>query len=299
MAITLLNNGDTGLQAREIINALGDVAVSGSNYIFVPANGTDTENAAALQATYEAAVASSPTGTNRITIVAAPGYYNFETTPFIMDTEYIDLVSLDGNPSIIFNSGDDTGTIQIQANNVFIKGVDVQTKPFTIAINNATLLKVENCKGGDFSFGEGDGATGIVLSGTFNNCTAGDNSFGASVDVVGTFNNCTAGHYSFGNNVDVVGTFNNCTAGDNSFGYFSDDAVGTFNNCTAGNASFGAGGRTSGTFNNCTAGDNSFSGILTGKLYYCRLIQGGFVTVSGAGKTRLCIDGLDAENNQG
>jgi hypothetical protein len=38
---------------------------------------------------------------------------------------------------------------------------------------------------------------------------------------------------------------------------------------------------------------------LSGKLYYCRLTTGAFETVSGAGITRLCIDGDNVENNQG
>jgi hypothetical protein len=39
--------------------------------------------------------------------------------------------------------------------------------------------------------------------------------------------------------------------------------------------------------------------MIKGKLIYCRLTDGAFFTVSGAGKTRLCLDGTYTENNQG
>jgi hypothetical protein len=38
---------------------------------------------------------------------------------------------------------------------------------------------------------------------------------------------------------------------------------------------------------------------LSGQLYYCRLTTGAYQTVSGAGVTRLCLDGSNVENNQG
>jgi hypothetical protein len=304
MAINTLNNGDSGFQARQIINALGDVALSGTNYIFVPADGTDTENAAALQAAYDVAVASSPTSTNRITIVAAPGYYDFDTTTFLMDAEYIDLVSLDGNRSIIFNSDDSAGTISITANDVFVKGVDVQTKNFTIA-TNLNLLKVENCKGGIRSFG-GDpteGSNPITVSGTFHNCFGQNNSFGSYGTASGTFTNCVGWNGAFGLFGTASGTFTNCSGWEFSFGSYG-TASGTFTNCTGTDIAFGGDGvvATSGTFTNCIGGIGSFgggTGTLNGKLYYCRLTSGTFKTVSGAGVTRLCIDGSDTENNQG
>jgi hypothetical protein len=37
---------------------------------------------------------------------------------------------------------------------------------------------------------------------------------------------------------------------------------------------------------------------LTGTLYYCRLRSGTFRTKSGAGRTILCIDGNNNQNNQ-
>jgi hypothetical protein len=242
--------------------------LEGTQYLFVAANGTDIENAAELQAAYDLAKTMSPSATNRITVIAAPGNYNFGSA-FVMDTQYIDLVSLDGNRSIVFNG---TGTISITANDVFVKGVNVLTKNFTIE-NNLNLLKVENCQGGDNSFGgqgiasgtfincigggESFGGQGIA-SGTFINCQGGSGSFGGTAS--GTFINCQGGDISFGGVGTASGTFTNCQGGDLSFG---GTASGTFTNCVGGDVSFGGGGDASGTFTNCQGGNESFGGVGT------------------------------------
>jgi hypothetical protein len=241
--------GSQGLQGPP--GEAGD-GLEGTQYVFVQANGTDTENAAELQAAYSTAQGMSPSGTNRITIVAAPGNYNFSSN-FLMNTAYIDLVSLDGNRSVIFNG---MGTLSISTNNTFVKGVDVLTKQFITG--SSSPVKVENCKGGDVSFTNG--------TADYTNCEAGNNSFGSNTSASGVFTNCVAGANSFGYAVIVAGA-----------------ASGIFTNCVGGNSSFGGGNK----------------GSLTGKLYYCRLTSGTFQTVSSGGKTRLCLDGNDVENNQG
>ena len=162
-----------------------------------------------------------------------------------------------------------------------------------------------NCTGLNYCFGE------TTLEGTYENCTSGDYSFGFSSDspvtIIGTFENCTAGNQSFGNSVDVVtitgATFNNCRGELNCFGYSQSADVNingnsTFENCTAGDYSFGyAENETAtvgpATFTNCVGGNTSFSGagILTGKLFYCRITSGTYTTPTGAGVIRLCIDG--------
>jgi hypothetical protein len=299
-------------------------------------------------------------------VIAAPGNYNFENGNFIMDTDYVDLVSLDGNRSIVFNGAN---TIQITANNVFVKGVDVLRKAFIISASLPNLI-VENCKGGDYSFGyqvnasgtftncQGDygsfGGSGIA-SGVFTNCQGGGDafggngtasgvftncqgiygSFGGSGIASGTFTNCQGDYDSFGGNGTASGVFTNCTAAANanSFGGGGGTASGTFTNCQGrdrafgggssssstasgrftncialGSYNFGGGGGTaSGTFNNCIGGEKSFGGanfngtlpgVLSGKLYYCRLTLGTFRTKSGAGRVVLCIDGNNNQNNQ-
>jgi hypothetical protein len=226
------------------------VGLEGTQYVFVAANGTNVQNAAELQAAYVTAQGMSPSITNRITVIAAPGNYDFSTVNFEMDTQYIDLVSLDGNRSIVFNG---LNTIDITANDVFVRGVDVGGLNFTIA-NSLNLLRVENCKGGDDSFGSG------TASGTFTNCIGGDDSFGGNGGTAsGTFNSCTGGDSSFGGQGTASGVFTNCTGGNFSFGSFG-TASGTFTNCQGTDDSFGAYATASGTFTSCTGGDTSFGG---------------------------------------
>jgi hypothetical protein len=314
---------------------------SGKNYIFVTATGTAEENALELQAAYNVAKLLSPSATNRITIISGPAYYNFDVD-FVMDTQYIDLISLDGNRSIIFTGPGTSGTISITANNVFVKGVKTE-KTFKIG-DSLNLLRIENCSGGWSSFNSSSGTAtvsgtfincqggaysfghGSTISGTFINCTGGDNSFGSGGGTAsGTFIDCQGGDNSFSGSVSgtVSGTFTNCTGGIASFGYSgSATTSGTFINCQGGAYSFGHGSTISGTFINCTGGDNSFGyentasgtftncvggensfgngfgGTLTGKLYYCRLTNGTFQTVSGGGRTYYCVDGNGNTNNQ-
>jgi hypothetical protein len=273
---------------------LESLGLSGTQYILVKANGTDVENATELQNAYITAQGMSPSATNRITVIAAPANYNFDSSAFIMDTQYIDLVSLDGNRSVIFNSSNASGTISVESSNTHVKGVDVLTKPFKIG-HNLTNLTIENCKGGDNSFGYLDNGVTLTILGSFIDCVAGNNSFGhrpniggdsqINLNINGTFINCTAGDKSFGCNVNsqtgspTTLTFNNakftnCKAGNNSFGVHVSPTNGSvlqfnfseFNNCKSNNESFGytnAGGTIQPSsnatiFENCIAGDDSF-----------------------------------------
>jgi len=280
---TLARVGHVNAVIEELNSLPNGAGLEGTQYVFVQANGTDIENATELQAAYDTATTMSPSATNRITIVAAPGNYNFGTSAFVMDTEYIDLVSLDGNRSIIFNSSNAGGTISITANDVFVKGINVLTKNFTIATNLAGL-RVENCQGGDFSFG-GDptfGSNPIMVSGTFTNCQGGDGSFGGFGTASGIFTNCVGGVESFGTYGIASGTFNSCKGGFESFGSFT-TASGNFNNCIGDGASFGYFGIASGTFTDCVGGDFSFSGnggTASGTFNNC---TGGIASFSGNG----------------
>jgi len=89
------------LNLNDIIGNGGQRSLVGTNYVFVSANGTESENGLELIAAYNTAKTMNPSDENRITVVAAPGYYVVPTTNLELDTEYIDLVSLDGNRSII------------------------------------------------------------------------------------------------------------------------------------------------------------------------------------------------------
>jgi len=263
--------------------------LEGTQYSYVAGNGTPTENATELQTAYNLAkTIVGLSATNRFKIIVGTGKYEF-VGQFLIDTQYIDFVSLTGDADVEFTNG-----ISVTANNVFLKGLKTSL-PFQID-TNLNLLICDTCVGGNQSFG---GNTNIIVSGTFTNCVGGIQSFGGSnATSSGIFNNCVAGGASFSLAGGATGIFNNCVAGNSSFGI---TALGTFNNCVAGTNSLGS-GTASGTFNNCVGGNQSFGGVsggtLTGKLFYCRLTSGTFQTVSGAGRTYYCVDGNGNPNNQ-
>jgi len=291
--------GDVTVQTtvQDIANLGG---LSGTNYLYVAADGTDTENATALSASYSTAKTMSPSATNRITIIAAPGYYNFGTSTFTMDTQYIDLVSLDGNRSIIFNatlneSIQIQGSIRITANNIYLKGVDVLTKGIRIAPNLSSLV-VENVKGGNYTFftEEEEG----IMQGDFVNCEGGDNSFTAFIQEMSTtFKNCIGGNYSFTSYGDATMIATDCIAGDYSLNTNKGTLNGTFRNCIGGLASLRGGfgmGQTPTIFTNCQGDSQSF-GNLSGNtsLYYCKLFNDTFYPeyIEFPGAIVLCING--------
>ena len=287
------------------VNQEPGAGLGGTSYIYVAGNGTAAENGAELQAAYAAAKALTPYGnalsnTNRAWVVVGPGVYD---TTLVMDGEFVNVVSLDGDMSLRL-----TG-IDVQADNVLVRGIDVGTAVFTIGDDLAGLV-AEKCKGGLYSFGgdPSNGSNPLVVSGTFTDCSGGDGSFGRFGIVSGTFTNCTAeggqfgGEWAFGGNGEASGIFINCTGGMGSFGSLGTTsgtfidctagnssfnragvgASGIFTNCTAGNDSFGRNSAASGTFTNCTAGNDSFGhrGAASGTFAYC---TGGFLSFGGNG----------------
>jgi len=165
----------------------GRIELSGTNYAFVQGKGNPSENSLELQYAYnDLAERQQGMGSDRYTLIVAPGIYTFGTTKFQVNTPYIDIVSLTGNADILIDG------INVTANDVFIKGIDVGSLPFTIA-TNLNLLRCENCKGGEFSFG-----FQLHVSGTFKNCTGGDSSFGNGGIFSGFAEFCVGGDSSFG-----------------------------------------------------------------------------------------------------
>jgi hypothetical protein len=285
----------------ESINELNFTPLSGSNYVFVEANGTPTQNGLALSASYVQAKNSSPSSTNRIAVLAGPGRYTFASN-FTLDTQYIDVVSLTGECDVLVTG---SGTIIVSANDAYVRGIDVDVKNFTITAS-LPLLKVKNCKGGDYSFGGNTPplqgipvSPGYTIASTFIDCVGGDYSFAGLGSAYGSFTGCVGGNYSFGSQCD--GTFTNCTAGDYSFARYYDIEGGKLQNCTAGAYSFASignigGPQTTPILNNCIGGLNSFSqGInsITGTLMGCILTSGSFNTlnVGSGGQLIACANG--------
>jgi hypothetical protein len=104
------------------------------------------------------------------------------------------------------------------------------------------------------------------VSGTFTNCKAYSDAFGANPSIVaGVFTNCSSQYInSFGGGGSAIyGTFNNCDGGvnGNSFGGIEGNINGArFINCKSGNTSFGSTGSeiTNSTFTNCVTESYSF-----------------------------------------
>lgn len=273
--ITLTEGSDGGNETLTIAasGGGGGGGLTGTRYIYVAADGTPTENGADLVAAYNTAKTMTPTAGSRVRIIAAPGYYT-DASGLTMDTDYIDLVSLDGNRSVVFDSLGFT----INANDAFVRGIVANT-----SLNlggGQTNLVMENCKAGNFSFG-----SFVTTPGTFIDCEGAKYSFGfgSGSDLSGTYIRCKGGTYSFSNN--ITGTMIDCEAGTDSFATGNGRAIsGTLSRCKAGINSFASAGGASG---------------ITGFLVYCIAISGGFGFVSGAGKIRLSIGNLYTEVNQG
>jgi len=272
--------------------------LSGSNYIFVEANGTPIQNGNYLTASYNLAKSINLTGSDRFSVLLGPGKYEFINN-FIIDTPYIDVVSLTGDRDIYFTGS----TIEISADNVYVRGIDVGTSNFIITSSFPGVI-IKNCKGGDESFG-GDSTTSssYVIGSTFIDCEGGDYSFaGGAGFAFGTFINCIGGDFSFGQYCD--GTFTNCVGGNNSFAWQGDIDGGLIENCTGGansfasinNLEFGA------ILRNCIGGGGSFmnGGIyIEGLLQGCKLTSGNFnlQIVANAGGIRECVNANNTAAN--
>jgi hypothetical protein len=282
----------------ESLDIANNDILSGSNYLFVKADGTPSQNATEFSASYVQAKASSPSATNRISILVSPGKYTF-ASDFTLDTQYIDVVSLTGECDVLVTG---SGTIQIGANDVYVRGIDVDVKNFTVTAS-LPLLKVKNCKGGDYSFGGYPPPVvgspvfpGYTIASTFVDCVGGDYSFAGLGSAYGSFIGCIGGNFSFGSRCD--GTFTNCTAGDYSFAYDADIEGGKLQNCIAGAYSFASIGsiQLGSTLNNCIGGLDSFAqGVnpITSTLIGCILTSGSFniLNIGSGGQLIACANG--------
>lgn len=270
----------------------------GKNFILVDSDNSPEDNALEFSSSYVEAKDLSPSFNNRVALLVTPGKYSF-SSDFNIDTQYIDIVSLTGDRDILITG---SNTLNVTANDVYLKGIDVYNKNFTIG-DNLSLLKIKNCKGGDNSFGGTSdaipGATasiGIMVTGKFVDCEGGDFSFGGNGLAYGTFLNCIGGNSSFG--FDCYGTFENCTGENWSFGGENNIEGGNFKNCTGGENSFASiGDIKDGTvLESCIGGFESFASSnpsnIGGKLHKCILTSGSFNTLNviGNGGLNLCIN---------
>lgn len=264
----------------ESLNEVEFYPLSGSNYVFVEANGTPAQNGLSLSASYALAKTYAPTGSNRFSVLVGPGKYTLANN-FVLDTEYLDVVSLTGYKDVYVTG---SGTVVVGADNVYVRGIDVGSNNFTITSSFPNTI-FKNCKGGDESFGgsptppSGSPASpGYIIANTFIDCEGGDRSFAGYGSAYGTFINCIGGAESFGNYCD--GTFKNCVGGDNSFATLGNIEGGTFENCTGGDNSFATIGyiQSGSVLLECVGGANNFTvvgfGNQFGYLQECRVTAG-------------------------
>lgn len=312
-----------------VITGSAGGGLAGTSYVLVKGEGTAAENGVELQAAYTAAQSATPYGnplstTNRFTILVAPGdYYSTSTYgQFVINTNYVDIVSLSGLLDV-YLSGTSVG-----ATDVYLKGLSTRkatdiggtTTAFNLAAYGVNQT-FDTCGGGANSFGWGGTSTGKFI-----NCIAGDDSFcavpssssppnivnlGDAANAAGTYIDCIAGDRSFGAalfSAIASGTFTNCTSQNYSFGTAAMSggiASGIFINCKGtGNVFGGADGIASGNFTDCTATDNSFGGGYNGNasgiFNNCispYLSFGGYNSANGTFNS--CIGGLYSFGNYG
>jgi hypothetical protein len=253
--------------------------LNGLNSFFVQANGTPLQNGYSLIDSYNTAKTTAPTGSNRYAVLLGPGNYEF-TQSFNINTPYIDVVSLTGYKDVYITG---SNTIQVSTDNVYVRGIDVGSKNFTITSSLPNTI-FKNCKGGDSSFGGSIVPSTYTISSTFIDCEGGSNSFAGEFGAAeGTFTNCTAGDYSFG--FDCAGIFNNCQGGIQSFG----GLVGTIDedclikDCVGGKYSFSPNGAIDGILQNCTLILDNFTPHISalstsGKIIDCKGNPDNFIT---------------------
>lgn len=283
-------------------------SLEGTNYVFVQGNGTPLENGVELVTAYETAKTMSPRADNRITVVVAPGEYKLANT-LVMDTEFVDLVSLTGNADVIldldmedpveieYDPEEDTyillspgEALMVSTDNVLVSGLAGKLREsnnwdnFWSGLNvkiNITLsgdypnTKFVNCHAGFYSFGSNyiDSEPDYInISSYFENCSGWDYSFGYNRYIAGTFINCSGRDNCFTSDIpfySVEGLFNKCSSGEGSFN--ANFTVGSFYDCTAGRFSFGFNNSAGGLFKNCIGSNSSFGsgGNASGLFYNC------------------------------
>ena len=306
--------------------------------IEVGAYGTPLENGNYFKSAYTAAKALTPNGLalsieNRAVLILGAGRYDLNGVEYALDAEFVDIVvaanlgsdpeSLKTKKMAVFTNGN----FDVSANDIFIYGLSGDGTMWAEVKSSKPLQVWESCAfdGGpsfgpfaDGTFincignGSAFGSVGGSSAGRFVNCVStGASTFGTDCGASGIYIKCKStatGTASgpFGSGADASGYFEDCEAViDGSFGGYNVGAIGTcsgtFVRCKGtGDFSFAGFSTFSGTANNCEGGTNAFgaSGTLTGTLLRCNS-GSAFQAVSGAGKTRLCLDGTLTENNQG
>jgi hypothetical protein len=311
----------------DILNKLNS-----ANYVTVKVTDNAIVNGNNLLAAYELAKTITPNGaalsdSNRLAVILPPAKYDLGTQSLILDTEYIDIFGSTSDRSkhyITSNVGViNRGTVQQTANDVKLFNLTIENSNVTYAggvadftdpagyfpssnlanayLENIKIICPDDINDNNHCYSM---RIGIIYSGTYIDCSAGNYAFGGVVNsgsttLSGTFTNCTGEYFSFGGINSggtslLSGTFTNCRGSFWSFGGANNNVAGTlsgnFVDCTCPDGSYsfgsctGAGGSSgllSGTFTNCT-GDFGASygegqgGLLSGTFTNCKGYNGAF-----------------------
>ena len=253
--------------------------LDGTNYAFVYATGIPTQNAIEFTNAYN----SIDSGT----LIFAPGIYEFPTT-FVHNKDNVNIVSLTGNRDGIFTVPTSSIALILSANNSLVKGIE--TNLMISVTQGLTGLVMEKIKGGDNSFNKSSlSAANTRLTYTAIDVEGGDYSFGNGdgangfPDYVDALYNCTLirckggeGAYAFNNTMfgcklyDTEGLDYSygCTDGERSSGIVNCN----FYRTIGGPDSYGANAdldKRSGNYYYCLGGRGSAIANTTGVKLFC------------------------------
>ena len=289
-------NGSTPVYREFPATELASSDLNGTQYVMVYGVGTPSENAAELQAAYDAAK-NMPRYFGSITSGSIQTVYAGQT---------LYAIHLNAYYKIITTKTGDYYTILGSGNSVEITESEAKSTRTTVIVapgeyNFGTTAFVVDTPG--INIVSLTGNSDVIISSTEEHYDYGY-TYGIKVNADFTLIkgiNCKTNTFHIGNYLDNL-ICEYCTGGDNSFGgnggfasgSNSVTVSGTFNHCTGGYYSFGGGNTASGTFNYCIGSDYSFGGdggTLSGELINCKLTSGEFPTPTGEGKIYNSIDG--------
>lgn len=143
--------GPTGPQGPATI-------ITGENFVFIPTNGTPTENGSELLTKYVEATTKTPNGLplsedNRYTILLSPGTYELQLPGIACITDFVDLACIDGT-AILKTTIPWALPITVLANDIQISNIKIAF-PFLEnqrfigwpLVNNLTKVLLKNCSG--------------------------------------------------------------------------------------------------------------------------------------------------------
>jgi hypothetical protein len=273
---TVITNTDIGAFlgfSGSPLKLVAQEQLKGQSYIVVYGNNLNPSlNGLELYNKYNLAKTATPYGaalssTNRFTVLAAPGIYVLDTNDILLDTPYIDIISLSGEADVVISSLVSNVPITVDTSDIRLRGFNVGSQAIHIKSSYADNY-FENIIGGNNNFS--NPLPNDVISGNFKNCVGGLYSFGdadsSQTVIYSTFESCIAENWSFGYLI-AGSNLKNCTATANSFGY-NEITGSTLTDCKATDFSFANNkGIDGSTLTNCIGGDHCFGYALSGTTY--------------------------------